>query len=227
MLQPSFNTPARILIVDDHPAVREALALRISRHSDLQVCGEAEEMGEALQLISELKPEVAVIDIGLKMGNGLDLIKRVKAHGDSVKMLVWSMYQESHYAERVLQAGALGYITKDQATSKIVDAIRRVLSGKIYLSEEMTDKLLLRMQGSGIHKVLRKPEELLSDRELEVFHLIGEGFDSQQIALRLTVSPKTVETYRSRMKEKLNIADSKELVRRATSWLLEKNPLPN
>lgn len=215
--------PARVLIVDDHPAVREALALRISRHADLLVCGEASELAEALQLISETKPDVAVIDIGLKTGNGLDLIKRIKARGETVRMLVWSMYQESLYAERVLQAGALGYITKDQATEKIVDAIRRVLEGKIYLSEAMTEKLLIRIHAGSTLGQGNRPEECLSDRELEVFQLIGNGLDTHAIATRLNVSPKTIETYRFRMKEKLNITDSKELFRRALHWVEENH----
>ncbi len=195
--------------------------LRISRDADLLVCGEASELAEALQLISETKPDVAVIDIGLKTGNGLDLIKRIKARGKTARILVWSMYQESLYAERILQAGALGYITKDQATDKIVDAIRRVLEGKIYLSEAMTEKLLIRMQTGGLRQSHR-PEECLSDRELEVFQLIGNGLDTQVIATQLNVSPKTIETYRFRMKEKLNITDSKELFRPALHWV-EKN----
>lgn len=223
MPQNETAKPARVLIVDDHPAVREALALRISRHADLLVCGEASELAEALQLISETKPDVAVIDIGLKTGNGLDLIKRIKARGETVRMLVWSMYQESLYAERVLQAGALGYITKDQATEKIVDAIRRVLEGKIYLSEAMTEKLLIRIQAGSTLGQGSRPEECLSDRELEVFQLIGNGLDTHEIATRLNVSPKTIETYRFRMKEKLNITDSKELFRRALHWVEENH----
>ena len=217
------DKPARVLIVDDHPAVREALALRISRHADLLVCGETAELAEALQLVSDTKPDVAVIDIGLKTGNGLDLIKRLKARGETVRMLVWSMYQESLYAERVLQAGALGYITKDQATDQIVDAIRRVLEGKIYLSEAMTEKLLTRIHGSSSLKQSSRPEECLSDRELEVFQLIGNGLEIQEIAKRLNVSPKTIETYRFRMKEKLHISDSKELFRRAFNWVEENH----
>ena len=222
---PRNNTdqPARVLIVDDHPAVREALALRISRHSDLVVCGEASELSEALRLISETKPDVAVIDIGLKTGNGLDLIKRIKARGETVRMLVWSMYHESLYAERVLQAGALGYITKEQATEKIVDAIRRVLDGKIYLSEAMTEKLLVRVHDGRTLGVGDRPEECLSDRELEVFQLIGISLDTQEIATRLKVSPKTIETYRFRMKEKLHISDGKELFRRALQWVEENH----
>lgn len=217
------DTPARVLIVDDHPAVREALALRISRHADLLVCGEAAELTEAMQLVSETKPDVAVIDIGLKVGNGLDLIKRLKARGESVRMLVWSMYQESLYAERVLQAGALGYITKDQATDQIVIAIRRVLEGKIYLSEAMTEKLLTRIHDGKTLGPSSRPEECLSDREFEVFQLIGKGLETPEIATQLDVSPKTIETYRFRMKDKLHISDSKELYRRALRWVEENH----
>lgn len=221
MPQKPTDKPARVLIVDDHPAVREALALRISRQPDLHVCGEASDLAEALQFVSENKPDVAVIDISLKTGNGLDLIKRIKARGEPVRMLVWSMYQESLYAERVLQAGALGYITKEQATDKIVDAIRRVLEGKIYLSEAMTEKLLVRIQSGSVLRQSDRPEECLSDRELEVFQLIGNGVKTQEIATRLNVSPKTIETYRFRMKEKLGIGDGKELYRRALRWVEE------
>ena len=217
------DSPSRVLIVDDHPAVREALALRISRHTDLVVCGEAAELAEALQLVSSTKPDVAVIDIGLKKGNGLDLIKRIKSRDDPVRMLVWSMYQESLYAERVLQAGALGYINKEQATEKIVDAIRRVLEGKIYLSEAMTEKLLVRIHGGTTLGQGFRPEERLSDRELEVFRLIGDGLETQQIAVQLNVSPKTVETYRFRIKEKLSLEDGKALLRRAILWVEENH----
>lgn len=223
MSEKSPTRPSRILIVDDHPAVREALTLRISRHPDLLVCGEASDLAEALTLISETKPDAAVIDIGLKSGNGLDLIKRIKARDEPVKMLVWSMYQETLYAERVLQAGALGYITKDQATDKIVDAIRCVLAGKVYLSDTMTEKLLIRIQSGTPIGQEGKPEELLSDRELEVFQLIGEGLDIAEIAVRLVVSPKTIETYRFRMREKLQIADGKELYRRAYQWVQDNH----
>ena len=128
---------ARVLIVDDHPAVREALAMRIGRQSDLEVCGEAADLSEALRLVADTQPDVAVIDISLKTGCGIDLIKRIKDRNDTVRMLVWSTHSESLYAERALRAGALGYINKDQATDKIVEGIRRVLEGKVYLSDAM------------------------------------------------------------------------------------------
>lgn len=135
---------ARILIVDDHPAVREALASRIGRQADLEVCGEAADMSEAFRLVANTQPDLAVVDISLKTGSGIDLIKRIKDRNDHVFMLVWSMHSESLYAERALRAGALGYINKDQATDKIIEAIRRVLEGKVYLSDAMAEKMLHR-----------------------------------------------------------------------------------
>src|SRR5271167_25341 len=135
---------ARILIVDDHPAVREALAMRIGRQSDLEVCGEAADLGEALRLLADTQPDVAVVDISLKTGCGIDLINRIKARNDTVRMLVWSTHSESLYAERALRTGALGYINKAQATDKIVEAIRRVLAGKVYLSATMVETMLHR-----------------------------------------------------------------------------------
>ena len=140
---------ARIVIVDDHPAVREALVSRIGRQPDLEVCGEAADMGEALRLVAELQPDLVVIDISLKTGSGIDLIKRIKDRNESVPMLVWSMHSEALYAERALRAGALGYINKDQATDKIVEAIRRVLEGKVFLSDAMAEKMLRRSVGGS------------------------------------------------------------------------------
>src|SRR5215470_9154440 len=141
--------PARVLIVDDHPAVRQGLAHRISRHADLEVCAEAADIAGALQSIAASRPDVAVIDISLKTGNGIDLIKRIRARSDAVRILVWSMHNETLYAERALRAGALGYINKEQATEKIIEAIRRVLEGKVYLSERLSEQLLSRVVGGG------------------------------------------------------------------------------
>ena len=138
---------ARVLIVDDHPAVREALAMRIGQQSDLEVCGEAADLSEALRLVADTQPDVAVIDISLKTGCGIDLIKRIKDRNDTVRMLVWSTHSESLYAERALRAGALGYVNKDQATDKIVEGIRRVLEGKVYLSDAMVETMLQRTVG--------------------------------------------------------------------------------
>ena len=212
---------ARILIVDDHPAVREALASRIGRQPDLEVCGEAADMSEALRLIADTQPDLAVIDISLKTDSGIELIKRIKDRNDSVRMLVWSMHSESLYAERALRAGALGYINKDQVTDKIVEAIRRVLEGKVFLSDAMAEKMLHRSVGAGRKEVSGSPLDVLADRELEVFRLIGQGVKTAEIAERLHLSVKTVETYRDRIRQKLDLSDGTELAHYATQWVLE------
>jgi DNA-binding NarL/FixJ family response regulator len=209
--------PARLVIVDDHPAVREALILRLARHPDLTVVGEADECAAALKLIARTQPDLVILDIGLKGGNGLDLLKRLRQRGDTVRVLVWSMYQETLYAERALRAGAFGYITKERATEDLVAAIRQVLAGKVYLSPAMTEVLLARtVRGTATDA---NPETLLSDRELEVFRLLGQGLATRAIAERMKLSPKTVETYRERIKEKLGVSTTPELLRRAIRWV--------
>jgi DNA-binding NarL/FixJ family response regulator len=212
---------ARVLIVDDHPAVREALALRIGRQPDLKVCGEAADTGDALRLVADTKPDVAVVDISLKTGNGIDLVKRIKDRNAHVRILVWSMHSESLYAERALRAGALGYINKDQATDRIVEAIRRVLAGKVWLSDAMAERMLHRAVGTGKQEVGRSPLDSLADRELEVFRLIGGGVKTADIASQLHLSVKTIETYRDRIRRKLDLNDGTELVHYATQWVLE------
>ena len=212
---------ARVLIVDDHPAVREALAMRIGRQSDLEVCGEAADLSEALRLVADTQPDVAVVDISLKTGCGIDLIKRIKDRNDTVRMLVWSTHSESLYAERALRAGALGYINKDQATDKIVEGIRRVLEGKVYLSDAMVETMLHRTVGGEREEITRSPLDALANRELEVFRLIGQGVKTAEIAERLHLSVKTIETYRDRIREKLDLSDGTELAHYATKWMLE------
>jgi DNA-binding NarL/FixJ family response regulator len=178
-------------------------------------------MREALRLVADTQPDLAVVDISLKTGSGIDLIKRIKDRNNSVRMLVWSMHSESLYAERALRAGALGYINKDQATDKIVEAIRRVLEGKVYLSDAMAEKMLHRAVGGGRKEVTRSPLDVLADRELEVFRLIGQGVKTAEIAERLHLSVKTVETYRDRIRQKLDLSDGTELAHYATQWVLE------
>src|SRR5271165_2316542 len=212
---------AKVLIVDDHPAVREALAMRISRQCDLQVCGEAADLSEALRLVADTQPDVAVVDISLKTGCGIDLIKRIKDRNDTVRMLVWSTHSEALYAERALRAGALGYINKDKATDKIVEGIKRVLEGKVYLSDAMVETMLHRTVGEERKEVTRSPLDALANRELEVFRLIGQGVRTAEIAERLRLSVKTIETYRDRIREKLNLSDGTELAHYATKWMLE------
>lgn len=211
---------AKIAIIDDHPSTREGLAIRIGLESDLDVCGEAADVVDGLDLIRQNLPHLAIVDISLKSGNGIELIKQVKRSHPDVKMLVWSMYDESLYAERALRAGALGYINKENVTDTIVSAIRTVLRGEIYLSPEMSSAMLTRIVSGG-REFKQSPVEKLSDRELETFNLIGHGLNTSAIAKKLVLSPRTVETYRARIKEKLGISDLTELTREATRWVIE------
>jgi DNA-binding NarL/FixJ family response regulator len=212
---------ARVLIVDDHHAVREALALWIGRQPDLKVCGEAADMNEALRLIADTEPDVAVVDISLRTGNGIDLIQQIKARHDHIRILAWSMHSDSLYAERALCGGALGYIIKDQAMDRIVEAIRRVLAGKVWLSQEMTKRMLQQTVGTASGDTIRSPLRALADCELEVFRMLGEGVTTAEIAERLRLSVKTVETYRDQIRRKLNLADGTKLALYATLWVLE------
>ncbi|MCE9608556.1 MAG: response regulator transcription factor [Planctomycetia bacterium] len=210
-----------ILIVDNHPAVREGLALRISRQPDMQVAGEAADVDEAWALIERVEPEIVIIDISLKKGNGLDLVKKIKAEGNSTRCLVWSMFDGLLYAERALRAGAQGYINKEEATDRVIAAIRKVRDGGMYASEQLLEKLDSRAAAKK-----REPSastslvEEFSDRELQVFQLIGQGCDMQRISERMNLSIKTVETYRARIKQKLNLPSRTELVRTAVEWVL-------
>jgi DNA-binding NarL/FixJ family response regulator len=211
--------PVRILIVDDHPVVREGLGMHIAAQPDLEVCGEAEDVPGALALLESARPDVAIIDISLKNGNGIDLIRRLRNHHARVRILVWSMYPENLYAERALRAGAHGYLHKGQATGQLLDAIRAVLAGKLYVTGELANELLQRVVGTRATE--RAPIDRLSDRELEAFELIGHGLTTDAIATKMHVSPKTVETYRARIKEKLGLGNVIELVQRAAQWVLE------
>ncbi|MFW6033040.1 MAG: response regulator transcription factor, partial [Phycisphaeraceae bacterium] len=184
----------RVIIVDDHPIVRHGLGQLIQTTNDMEVCGEAATASEALQVIREEEPDVAVIDISLEGGNGLELIKQIKAQGSDMKMLVSSMHDEMLYAERSLRAGAMGYINKIEGTERIIEAIRQILSGRIYLSGNMTERVLQRMMRGEAEPTV-SPVEYLSDRELEVFEMIGQGLTTRQIAKKLHLSPKTIETH--------------------------------
>ena len=211
--------PAKVLIVDDHPVVRDGLAAQLASVGDLEVCGEAEDVAGALEQIRSARPDVAIIDISLKNGNGIDLIKRLRARNDPVRILVWSMYPEDLYAERALRAGAQGYVHKGRATREILAALRAVLAGKVYLSGDQADRLLRRLVGG--QAVERSPIETLSDRELEAFELMGRGLTTEAIAQKMRISPKTVETFRTRIKEKLGLNNITELIQRATRWVME------
>lgn len=206
-----------IFLVDDHPLVREWLTNLIHEQPDLSVCGEAESGPEALQRILANKPDVAIVDISLKDSSGIELIKSLKLSCPSVAVLVLSMHEELHYAERSLRAGARGYIVKRETTRKVITAIRRVLDNQVYVSEELAAALAAQLS-SGRRTVERSPVESLSDRELEVFELLGQGRGTRQIAEQLRVSVKTVQAYCARMKEKLNLASATELLREAVRW---------
>jgi DNA-binding NarL/FixJ family response regulator len=208
-----------ILIVDDHPLVRERLGDVINREKDMEVCGEAEERFQAIELINQAPPDLAIIDITLKNSDGLELIKDIHARWPKLPMLVVSMHDESLYAERVLRAGARGYITKQEATRNILLAIRRILDGHIYLNERVATQILTRIASPGAHSSTNlRPTDMLADRELQVFELTGRGLNARQIADRLHIGTKTVETYRARIREKLNLKDGTELLQLAITW---------
>lgn len=218
--KPSRTRVARILIVDDHPIVRDGLIAALSRHPDLQVCGEAATVADAIRLIDTKQPDLAIIDLALSDGSGLDLIKRIKARNALTKMLVLSMSDESLYAERALRAGALGFLHKQEAREKLLDAIRKILAGKIFVSEAINHRLLQQIM-IGRQPLQQSPITALTDRELEVFELIGEGLGSSEIAQRLHLGIKTIETHRHRIRGKLDLKSGLELVRHATQWVLE------
>ena len=211
----------KILIVDDHSLVREGLRLRISAYPDLEVCGEAASEEEALALVKETDPGLVIIDISLKSGHGIQLIKRVKAISPNTKMLVSSGFQESLYAERALRAGALGYLNKQDSGEKVIDAIRTVLRGERYVSPAITQRLVSQALGNQVEST--NPLDLLSDRELEIFRMIGNGKTSGAIAEALFLSSHTIDTHRENIKRKLGLKNAAELNCQAVQFLLENS----
>ncbi|MCW8935111.1 MAG: response regulator transcription factor [Gammaproteobacteria bacterium] len=210
---------SKILIVDDHPLVRAGFAQLIGDTPDLKVCGEAGDMASALQLLNTITPDLAIIDLSLAGGSGLDLIEHIKARNSDILMLVASMHDESLYAERVLAVGARGYINKQEAQEKIIPAIRQVLNGKVYLSEKMTEKILNNIVSGSDDK---QGIELLSNRELQVFEMIGQGITPGKMAARLNLSIKTIETHQAHIKKKLGLTSAHKLTHRAIRWTLEQ-----
>jgi len=208
----------KVFLCDDHPLVREWLTQLIQRESDLTVCGEAEDVQEAVTKIEACKPDIVIADISLKTTHGLELVKDLQSRMPSLPVLVLSMHDESLYAERVLRAGAKGYITKQEATKKILFAIRQVLSGQIYVSEKMATRMLHKLV-LGRNQEQTSPVERLTDRELEVFQLIGRGQGTRKIAEELHLGIKTVESYRARIKEKLKLEDGTQLLQQAIQWV--------
>ena len=211
----------RALIVDDQPIVREGLSSLLSKEPDFEVYGEADDVPTAIRLVDEIKPHLVMLSISLHNGSGLDLIRRIAKRNRSIRVLACSQYHECLYAERALHAGALGYVDKHEATSTIVKAIRQVLDDKVYLSDRMSERLTHRLIG-GRGKVERPAVEMLSDRELDVFAMIGKGLTSQEIAGKLHLGVKTVDTYRSRIKEKLKLENTAQLVCEAVQSVLER-----
>jgi DNA-binding NarL/FixJ family response regulator len=218
--KPQFATQAkrfRVLLVDDHPIVRQGLALLIDREPDLCVCGEAEGAHSVFDAIKTLLPDVVVLDVSLPGRDGLDVLKEIRIKTTSLPVLILSMHDESIYAERAMRAGANGYIMKQEATEKVLVAIRRILQGDVYLSDRLTSTMLQHyVRGSSPAK--RSPLVNLTDRELEVFRLIGEGHATRQIADELHLSVKTIESYQAHIKEKLALRNARELVQHAIEW---------
>jgi len=216
------ETPAKVLIVDDHAFLRRGLAEIIDDLPEAVVCGEAAGATEALEQIELCRPDVVIVDISLGDGNGLELTREIKTKWPETKVLVSSMHDEALFAERALRAGALGYVSKSDDVDTFIAALRRVLDGQVSLSARMTDRLLTRVV-AGAGSPARSPMEALSNRELEVFELIGIGRSTKEIAALLDLSRKTVETYREHIKTKLNLRNGAELTRHAVQWVYERS----
>jgi len=211
--------PARILIVDDHPMVREGIAMRISAQRDLEVCGEAATESEALALVSRTDPDMMIVDISLKSGHGIELIKQVKSRYPGVRILVFSGFQESLYGERALRAGALGYLNKQESNDNVIEAIRTVLGGGRFISPELTRRLVA--QALTNRGATQDPFDKLTDRELEILRMIGQGLTSGAIANQLHLSTHTIDTHRENIKRKLGANNAAELNRQAVQWVVE------
>lgn len=210
--------PIGVMVVDDHPVFRKGLAGLLREESDLTVYAEADDVPSARRLIEEGEPDVILVDLSLDGSSGLDLVKDIRRQGRSTPILVVSMYEERLYAERALQAGADGYLTKAEAADRVVQGIRTILAGNIYLTGDWADRILQRRLRAGMDA--DAPEETLSDREMEVFDLIGQGCSSREIAQRLKRSPKTIDSHREHIKNKLGGIDNAALVQRAVRWHL-------
>ena len=210
-----------VLVVDDHPLMRQGLALLINQQQDMQVCGEAEEAQAAMQAIAHLRPDIMILDISLSGPDGIELLKNIRATDPDLPVLVLSMHDEAIYAERALRARANGYIMKQEATEKVLVAVRRILSGEVYLSERMSNKMLQQYIG-GAPNMIQSRIASLSDRELEVFRRIGEGRATREIAEELHLSVKTVETYQAHIKDKLALRSGRELIQHAIQWKINE-----
>jgi DNA-binding NarL/FixJ family response regulator len=214
---------ARIFLVDDHPIVRQGLSQLINRESDLVVSGEAEDARAALAAIASSRPDLMIVDISLAGPDGLDLLKDIRSSDPTLPVLILSMLDETLYADRALRAGANGYIMKHEATERLLDAVRRILNGELYVSDRMARRMLAQF-ASHPDSAARSPVEGLTDRELEVFRLIGQGQGTRQIAETLSLSIKTVESYQAHIKDKLALKNSRELMQHAVHWVGKQLP---
>ncbi len=217
---PTPATPAKVLIVDDHPIVRHGLGQLIADEPGLTLCGSAASPSEAMREVEASRPDLVLLDLSLGEESGLELLKRIKATRPDLPVLILSMHDEAYYADRVLRAGAMGYVMKQESADQVIAAIHQVLSGKVYLSASMASSMLTRMVG-GKAVEGGSPVENLTDRELQVLNLIGRGLGTRQIAEQLHLSVKTVENYREHLKTKLKLQTSSELVRYAVRWDIE------
>jgi DNA-binding NarL/FixJ family response regulator len=229
MKQTTLGAKRRVLLVDDHPIVRRGLGQLIERQPDLMVCGEAQDVDDALRAAEKTSPDAAIVDLCLRNSSGLDLIRAMKERFPSVLLLVLSMHQDSFYVERALREGIMGFLAKEEAAGAVLVALRQVLNGEFYLSEQMSAKLVGKMVLDKRGGASSFPMERLSPRELEVFELLGEGFSTRAVAQQLHLSVKTVETHRAKIKEKLRLRDGVELLQRAIQWaqVLKKKSGPS
>lgn len=216
------SSPIEVLIIDDHPILRRGLTLIINQEEDLNVCGEAEDSQSAMDAIEQTHPDIALVDISLKDINGIDLVKQILKRWPRLPILVLSRHPESIYAERAIRAGAKGYIMKQESSEVFMNAIRKVIQGDIYLSDEIEKNILKKQTNTG-HSESASQLNVLSDRELKVFQLIGKGLQPRQIADRLCISVKTVETYRSNIRIKLNFVSATDLIQFAIQWIQSEN----
>lgn len=221
MTTPSSHPSHRILLVEDHPMFREHLGQILKKELGVTICGEADNVKDAWALIESQKPDIAIVDITLRGGaSGLELLKEIKAHDLNTAVLILSMHDEDLYAERALRAGARGYITKNEASSEVVNAVRRVLQGEVYASQHVTSRMLQRVTASNKrHGTELSGLETLADRELEVFQMLGQGKSTKEIAQAIHLGESTIETYRARIKDKLQLRSAAELYLRAGQWV--------
>lgn len=214
----SINKKHRIFIVDDHPLMREGLKARIEAQDDMVVCGEADDGPDAVEQLDSAQPDLLIVDLALKTTHGLELVKALKSR---FKILIVTAYDEALYAERALRAGALGYVNKQEAQEKIIDAVREVLAGRHYLSHQATQRLLAAVSGNRSGGNLDDPVKCLTDRELQVFELIGQGKSTSAIAKQLRLSVHTIDSHRENIRHKMQLANGSELTQRAVQWVLE------